>query len=86
MPGCSSIHNVVVGRSTQYLRLFVTCSGGSGTIVRFVDRVSESREAGIQDYSWHIDANIINIETDSQPFIADINGDFLEDVMFNQPG
>ena len=47
VPGCSSIHNIVVGRSSMYLRLFVTCSGGSGTIVRFVDRVSEAREAGI---------------------------------------
>ena len=45
--GCSEIHNIVVGRSLKHLRLFVTCSGGSGTIVRFIDRVDGSSEAGI---------------------------------------
>ena len=84
--GCGSIHNIVVGRSVQYLRLFVTCSGGAGTIVRFIDRIGVGKEAGIEDFSWNINSNIITIETDTQPFIADINGDFLEDVVFNQPG
>ena len=64
----------------------MTCSGSSGTIVRFVDRIDGSSEAVIQDYRWEIDSNAINIASESQPFIGDINGDFLEDVMFNQPG
>ena len=84
--GCGSIRNVVVGRSVQYLRIFVTCSGGSGTIVRFVDRVGIGKETAMEEFSWNINPSIITIETDSQPFIADINGDFLEDVVFNQPG
>lgn len=83
VPGCSAIRNIFVGRSSKYLRLFVTCSGGSGTIVRFIDRVSQGREAGIEDFSWRVDQTVITIQEDSQPFIADINGDFLEDVMYN---
>ena len=63
--GCSSIYNIVVGRSVKHLRLFVTCSGGSGTIVRFVDRIDGSSEAGIQDYRWEIDSNAINIAADT---------------------
>ena len=61
----------------------MTCSGGSGTIVRFVDRIGLGKEAGIDEFSWNINSNVINIETNTQPFIADINGDFLEDVVFN---
>ena len=48
--GCSRITNIVVGRSPANMRLFVTCSGGSGTIVRFVDRWNDKKEAGIEDY------------------------------------
>ena len=51
--------------------------------MRFVDRIDGSSEAGIQDFKWEIDSNAINIASDTQPFVGDINGDFLEDIMFN---
>ena len=52
MTGCYSIRNIVVGRSAQHLRMFVTCEGSAGTIVRFVDRISHTKEAGLEDYTW----------------------------------
>jgi len=74
---CSTITNVVVGRSPTHLRIFVTCKASSGsTIVRFFDRT---------DYGYDELKTFLTIERDSQPFIADINGDFLEDVMFTEP-
>lgn len=27
----------------------------------------------------------LTIETDSQPFISDLNGDFLEDILYTDP-
>ena len=80
VPGCSNIRNIVVGRSAANLRMFVTC--GSGT-VKFVDRTGEKKETGGDDFAWVVSALSISIESNSQPFIADLNGDFLEDVMFN---
>ena len=38
--GCSAIRNIVVGRSTQSMRLFITCSLGSSTVVKIVDRTT----------------------------------------------
>jgi len=63
--------------------MFVTCSSGT---VKFVDRTGEKKETGGDDFAWVVSALSIQIVTNSQPFIADLNGDFLEDVMFNQPG
>ena len=63
--------------------MFVTC--GSGT-VKIVDRTGEKQENGGNDFAWGVSALSITIESNSQPFIADLNGDFIEDVMFNQPG
>ena len=39
--GCGAIRGIVVGRSSQLMRLFVTCdtASGSGTHVKLVDRV-----------------------------------------------
>ena len=83
IPGCSTIHNIVVGRSSDYLRLFVTCGGG---MLRFVDRESVSKEAGIEDFSWVVSPLELSMDASSQPFITDLNGDFLEDIMFNEAG
>jgi len=74
---CSTIRNVAVGRSPSHLRIFVTCEANSGsTIVRFYDRT---------DKGYNELPNFITIEKNSHPFIADFNGDFLEDVMFTDP-
>ena len=54
--------------------------------MKFVDRKGEKKETGIDDFSWVVSEQYITIESNSQPFITDLNGDFLEDVMFNQPG
>ena len=43
----------------------MTCAGGSGTIVRFVDRIGLGKEAGIDEFSWNINSNVINIETNT---------------------
>jgi len=83
VPGCSQIHNIVVGRSSSYLRLFVTCASG---MVHFVDRESISKEAGLEDFVWVVSETYLTIDAGSQPFITDLNGDYLEDIMFNQPG
>ena len=74
---CSSIRNVAVGRSHSHLRIFVTCEANSGsTIVRFYDRT---------DKGYNELPNFITVEKNSHPFIVDLNGDFLEDVMFTDP-
>lgn len=74
---CKIIRNVAVGRSPTHLRIFVTCETNSGsTIVRFYDRT---------DKGYNELPNFIAIEKNSHPFIADFNGDFLEDVMFTDP-
>lgn len=28
----------------------------------------------------------LSIETDSQPFVGDLNGDFIDDIMYTEPG
>jgi hypothetical protein len=74
---CSKITNVAVGRSQSHLRIFVTCNSNSGsTIVRFYDRT---------DKGYNELPQFITIEKNSHPFIADLNGDYLEDVMFTDP-
>lgn len=71
---CTRIVNVAVGRSPSHLRVFVTCLANSGnTIVRFYDRT----DSGYTELK-----TFITIESNSHPFIADFNGDFLEDVMY----
>lgn len=71
---CSSIYNVVVGRSPSHLRVFVTCAqNGGGTIVRFYDRTDK----GFDELK-----TFLKIESKSHPFIVDLNGDFTDDVMY----
>lgn len=74
---CSKIINVAVGRSPSHLRVFVTCeTTGGDTKVHFYDRTDKG-----YDESNHP----IKIESNSHPWIADLNGDFLEDVMYTDP-
>lgn len=71
---CKQIFNVAVGRSPSHLRIFVTCESNTGnTIVRFYDRKDEGYSE-LQTF--------ITIEANSHPFISDLNGDFLDDVMY----
>jgi hypothetical protein len=62
VPGCSQIHNIVVGRSSSFLRLFVTCASG---VVHFVDRESVSKEAGIEDFQWVVSGTDLTIDAGS---------------------
>lgn len=74
---CQKIINVVVGRSPSHLRIFVTCKqNGGNTVVRFYDRT---------DLGYDEAKTYITIESNSHPFITDLNGDYLEDVMFTDP-
>jgi hypothetical protein len=74
---CTKIINVAVGRSPTHLRIFLTCQQNSGnTIVRFYDRT---------DFGYDELKTFLTIEKNSHPFITDLNGDFLEDVMFTDP-
>jgi integrin alpha FG-GAP repeat containing protein 1 len=71
---CKQILNVAVGRSFSHLRLFVTCEASSGsTIVRFFDR---------KDDGYVEVPKYFTIESNSHPFVGDLNGDFLDDLMF----
>ena len=87
------IRNVVVGRSSTAMRLFVTCSATNGsTVVKLVDRVVMVHKAvGIEESAQTEVVFVtvpftLKIETDSQPFIADLNGDFLEDILYTESG
>ena len=84
--GCTTIHNVVVGRSTHNMRLFITCTSGSQTVVKLVDRVNSGHAIGEEDFNFRTLGFTQVIEADSQPFIGDLNGDFLEDVLFTESG
>jgi hypothetical protein len=71
---CSKIINVAVGRSPSHLRVFVTCvTTGGDTKVHFYDRT---------DKGYDESKSSIRIESKSHPWIADLNGDFFEDVMY----
>ena len=80
--GCSKIYNIVVGRSPTLMRLFVTCQAGGETVVKIVDRLEERSSIGDDEFNFVTVRFQLPIEQDSQPFIADLNGDFLEDVLF----
>ena len=48
--GCSEIRNIVVGRSSQTMRLFVTCSTSfGGTAIKIVDRVTKKQSTSAED-------------------------------------
>ena len=82
--GCHQILSISVGRSSQTMRVFVTCEGSSGgTIVKLVDRIVVKKAATAEEeFVFKTLPFVLKIETDSQPFIADLNGDFLEDIMY----
>ena len=80
--GCLNIRNIVVGRSTQTMRLFVTCSTGSSTIIKIVERSTIKNALGVEEFMFTTASYQLTIEADSQPFIADLNGDYLEDIMY----
>jgi len=84
--GCTAIRNIAVGRSTQTMRLFVTCSSGSATIVKLVDRAVVKDALGADEFVFGTLPYSLTIEADSQPFIADLNGDFLDDIMYTDTG
>ena len=84
--GCTTIRNIVVGRSTHNMRLFITCTSGSQTVVKLVDRLNSGHSIGEDDFNFKTLAFTQVIESDSQPFIADLNGDFLEDFMYTESG
>lgn len=37
-----------------------------------------------EDYEFHTLPFSLTIETDSQPFVGDLNGDFLDDIMYTE--
>ena len=83
--GCTDIRNIVVGRSSNTMRLFVTCTHGSSTVVKLVDRYTVKKGAtGEDDFDFRTLSYSLNIEVDSQPFIADLNGDYLDDILYTE--
>lgn len=74
---CAQIQNLATGRNQDHLRIFVTCKQEKTgfTIIRFFDRTFDVIFDEI-DFT-------IKIESNSQPFVADFNGDFLEDILFS---
>ena len=86
--GCGIVRGITVGRSSQTMRLFVTCSNGGSTVVKLVDRnVIKHSVTGLpqdDEYEFKTLPYVLHIETDSQPFIGDLNGDFLDDIMYTE--
>jgi hypothetical protein len=74
---CQQIDNIAVGRTQDLLRIFVTCKQEKtgNTIIRFFDRTYDV-------YFDQVDF-LLKIEAGSQPFFADFNGDFLDDILFS---
>ena len=76
------------------MRLFVTCDASGGTHVKLVDRVSvpskQTLSASVavieEEFEFKTLQYSLTIETDSQPFIGDLNGDFLDDIMYTEAG
>ena len=64
---CQEIRSITVGRSSQLMRIFVTCSSSSGTIVKLVDRIpSETKtKAGETEYTFQTLQWSLKIENDS---------------------
>jgi hypothetical protein len=75
--GCFKIVNVVVGRSTDRIRIFVTCTNPTSTNIKIYDKAPVSLDiVELPNFA-------LSIEQGSLPFISDLNGDFLEDVLFS---
>ena len=71
---CGKISNVAVGRSARHLRLFITCNRDGTTFMRLFDNTF--------DVLFDEVKTNIYLEKNSQPFVADFNGDWLEDILF----
>ncbi|CDW73884.1 UNKNOWN [Stylonychia lemnae] len=83
---CQKITNIAVGRSVDRIRLFITCQTSSissqststsnhGTVIKLFDKYGKYVDFEEQKMQ-------IPIESGSQPFIADLNGDYLEDIIY----
>jgi len=68
------------------MRLFITCSNGSSTVVKLVDRLKVAHTSSDDDTEFHTLPYSLAIEADSQPFVGDLNGDYLDDIMYTEPG
>jgi hypothetical protein len=81
--GCIKITNVAVGRSIDRIRLFVTCNSVPTTQGRLTSIVTifEKPPKSLDFIELTI---VIPIEAGSQPFIGDLNGDYLEDILFSE--
>lgn len=75
---CRSISNIAVGRSFKHLRLFITCQPQTGDVAKLAFYDYEASKGLFSKVKFEIE-----MAPKSQPFIADFNGDFLQDVMFN---
>ena len=81
--GCVVIRNIAVGRSSQTMRLFVTCDNGSNTILKLVDRVKVANSLNDEVEFLTLPFSLA-IEAESQPFVGDLNGDYLDDIMYTE--
>jgi len=74
---CANIRNIAVGRSALRLRLFLTCTQKKtgATILKIFEK---PEEMAFEEADFHQE-----IEKDSQPFVTDLNGDFIDDILFN---
>ena len=75
------------------MRLFVTCASSGNTLVKLVDRISVPKtqqvtnlQAVEEEFVFKTLPYSLSIETDSQPFVGDLNGDFIDDIMYTEPG
>ena len=75
---CLKIVNVVVGRSVDRVRIFVTCSGPIITNIRIFDKAPVSLDI-VEQPNF-----ALSIEQGSLPFVSDLNGDFLEDILYSE--
>ena len=80
---CQKITNIVVGRSVDRIRLFVTClnQGQPGiqafSTVKIYEKIPKGNDFFETSFNFQI-------EYGSQPYISDLNGDFLEDILYNE--
>jgi hypothetical protein len=75
--GCLKIVNVAVGRSADRVRIFVTCAGPLNTNVKIFDKAPVSLDiVELPNFA-------LSLEQGSLPYVSDLNGDFLEDILYS---
>ena len=52
--------------------------------MKLVDRVVVKKAGGEDDFEFKTLSYTLSIEVDSQPFIADLNGDYLDDILYTE--